>query len=296
MKSNLHLHSRWSDGTLWPAEIIPRAAATGLELLALTDHDCLGGSQEFAQAARASGISTIAACEIDCEQAELNYRSELLAYFPQGHYEGTRVFLEGVAKGRREKLYSWFESSKLHFEREDLSFDDLVSRKYGERSFSATQGGASLSKVDFWLYLQERGVISRNLGYRDFRKEYLDSGLLPSPKTPKPRVEDVCRIVSRDGGILVLPHPGHEYGDSAQTLAADLKGFRRLLASLKEFGLAGVELYYYRGSDSEAINALVAQEAAALGLFCTYGSDCHGPGSGKDTLGKFWGDLPAFPP
>ncbi len=295
MKANLHLHSRWSDGTLWPAQIIPRAASIGLELLALTDHDCLGGSQEFAEAARASGIQTVAACEIDCEQTELNYRSELLAYFPQGHYEGTRIFLEGIAKVRREKLYSWFESSKLHFAREDLSFDDLVARKYGERSFAASRGGASLSKVDFWLYLQERGVVSRSLAYQDFRKKYLDSGLLPSPKTAKPRVEDVCRIVSKDGGILVLPHPGHEYGDSAQTLSGNLKGFRRLLASLKEHGLAGVELYYYRGGETEAINALVAREAEALGLFCTYGSDCHGPSSGKDTLDKFWGDLPAFP-
>lgn len=296
MKANLHLHSRWSDGSLWPAQIAQRAAATGLELACLTDHDCLGGSQEFLEAALGLGLKAFPACEIDCEDSGQEYRSELLAYFPQGRYEASRVFLEAIATGRRERLFAWLEASRRHFHREDLSFDDLVSRKYGERAFSARTGGASLSKVDFWSYLQVRGVISPGLDYQDFRKKYLDSGLLPSPKSSKPRVEEVCQIVAKDGGVLVLPHPGHEFGDSLAVLEAELGRFRRLLATFRDYGLEGVELYYYKGRDGEGINRIVSREAEALGLFVTYGSDCHGPGSGKDTLGKFWGDFPGFPP
>jgi len=46
MKANLHLHSRLSDGTEWPADLAVRAYQSGLEWVALTDHDTLGGPQK----------------------------------------------------------------------------------------------------------------------------------------------------------------------------------------------------------------------------------------------------------
>jgi hypothetical protein len=59
-------------------------------------------------------------------------------------------------------------------------------------------------------------------------------------------------------------------------------------------GLDGIELYWYRNGDTEAINRLVVSEAEKRHLRITYGSDCHGPGSGKDTMELFWGELEYF--
>src|SRR5690606_41861953 len=54
INADLHCHSLMSDGTLTPSAVVERAAAHGVEMLALTDHDNLGGIEEAA--ARAGGL------------------------------------------------------------------------------------------------------------------------------------------------------------------------------------------------------------------------------------------------
>ncbi len=50
MRIDLHSHSTASDGTDPPAEVMRRARAAGLDVLALTDHDTLAGQDEARQA------------------------------------------------------------------------------------------------------------------------------------------------------------------------------------------------------------------------------------------------------
>src|SRR3954471_2475187 len=59
---DLQAHSTHSDGTLAPAEVVGRAAAAGVELFALTDHDTLDGVPEALAAAR--GLTLIPAVEL----------------------------------------------------------------------------------------------------------------------------------------------------------------------------------------------------------------------------------------
>jgi hypothetical protein len=273
-----------------------KAAAVGLELAAVTDHDSLGGVEEFLSSTAELGIKAVAGCEIDCSSPAMDYRSELLAYFPGGTWKATDLYLRGLSRLRSERVFAYLESARQLFRREDLSFDDLMARKYGDRAFALRSDGASLSKVDFYLYLIARGVLDPSLDYRDFRKAYLDSGRISGPRSPRATVEEVARIVRQDGGVLVLPHVGHEFEDSAAVVRTEGKRFRSLLEYFRSVGVAGIELYWYRNADTERINAEVAKEARRLGLFVTYGSDCHGPGSGKHTIRDFSGDFPGFPP
>src|SRR4051795_3823616 len=72
---DLQSHSTYSDGTLPPAEVVTRAAASGVELLALTDHDTVDGVAEALDAARAAGIALVPAAElssIDGEHEDLH--------------------------------------------------------------------------------------------------------------------------------------------------------------------------------------------------------------------------------
>jgi 3',5'-nucleoside bisphosphate phosphatase len=46
-KTNLHVHSRYSDGSLWPDQLVQRARMVGLTDIALTDHDTMRGVAEF---------------------------------------------------------------------------------------------------------------------------------------------------------------------------------------------------------------------------------------------------------
>ncbi|TXT51157.1 MAG: PHP domain-containing protein, partial [Spirochaetes bacterium] len=59
MNANLHLHSRFSDGSQWPEEIALAAARQKLEMAALTDHDTLGGTERFLAECAKLGIQGI---------------------------------------------------------------------------------------------------------------------------------------------------------------------------------------------------------------------------------------------
>ncbi|MBU0705261.1 MAG: PHP domain-containing protein, partial [Chloroflexi bacterium] len=66
-KVDLHVHSTASDGVLMPSEVVGLAAECGLDTIALTDHDTLGGVAEAQRAAAGSGLEVIAGVEISSE-------------------------------------------------------------------------------------------------------------------------------------------------------------------------------------------------------------------------------------
>lgn len=290
MKANLHLHSRISDGADWPAAIVERAYRSGLEWVALTDHDSLGGAEEFRRAAQALGLKSTAAVEIDCTAPELGYRSELLAYFPDGSYEHTRRLLADVTKHRLEYVRASIRKAQRHFVNAQISFEDLLNHKRRGRPELTTEV-FSFNKVDLFLFFKSHEILYPDISYRAFKKAYLDTGLLSGPAYEKPSCENIIRTVHDDGGLVVLPHIGHEFDDSAEVLKRDEKRLKETLDYFISLGLDGLELYWYRNGDTGAINKRIAAEAKNRSLFVTYGSDCHGPGSGKDTLELFSGDL-----
>jgi hypothetical protein len=295
MEANLHLHSRYSDGSLWPERIAELAAGAGLAMAALTDHDTLGGVVRFADAGRKLGLATVSACEIDCVAPEIGYRSELLAYFPRGPYDATAALLGRVLAARRARIERFVERARVLFRREDLSFEELTSRKLGPGAGDPPEG-LSYNKVDFFSYLKDKGVIEGAVGYREFGRAYFDSGLIPQERFPKPSVDEVVAAVRADRGLVVVPHPGHEFGDDPSRIRREPGRLYELLAWFRDRGASGVELYWYGDAErSAAIDKPVSALAAELGLFVTYGSDCHGPGSEKHTLGKYSGDFAGFP-
>src|SRR3954452_7611811 len=82
---DLQSHSRCSDGSLAPAQVVAAAAAAGVELLALTDHDTVDGVVEAAEAGRASGVRVATGVEISAVRgADLD--GHILGYaFDPGH-------------------------------------------------------------------------------------------------------------------------------------------------------------------------------------------------------------------
>ena len=73
MKANLHLHSLYSDGRMWPEEIAARARRFGLQMIALTDHDSMCGVPDFMAMCKRLGLKGIAGVEIDCIAPEINH-------------------------------------------------------------------------------------------------------------------------------------------------------------------------------------------------------------------------------
>ena len=71
MYVELHCHSAFSflDGASLPDELVPAAVELGYDALALTDHNTVSGSMEFAMSARALGLRAIHGAEIDLDEA-----------------------------------------------------------------------------------------------------------------------------------------------------------------------------------------------------------------------------------
>src|SRR5262245_43379514 len=83
MRIDLHTHSNVSDGTMRPAEVIAEAAAAGLDVVALTDHDGLGGWDEAAAAAATLPVRFVPGVELSCRWYAVtpSIPLHLLAYF-----------------------------------------------------------------------------------------------------------------------------------------------------------------------------------------------------------------------
>ncbi|GMV04239.1 MAG: error-prone DNA polymerase [Gemmatimonadota bacterium] len=107
----LHCHSGFSflDGASHPEELVLRAAELGYPALALTDHNGLYGSMEFAHAARRAGIQPITGAEVtlrDCfpgrDEPEGGYHVTLLAETPRGYANLSRLLTEAHMSSPRE--------------------------------------------------------------------------------------------------------------------------------------------------------------------------------------------------
>src|SRR5919199_1395934 len=97
----LHCHSAYSflDGASLPEDLAIRAAELGYEALALTDHDGVYGSLEFAHAAKAFGVRPITGAEVSLAGAT---HVTLLVETPQGYANLCRLLTSAHA-GTRPK-------------------------------------------------------------------------------------------------------------------------------------------------------------------------------------------------
>jgi len=70
-RADLHCHTTYSDGSLTPSELVDRAVQRGVEVMALTDHDCTDGIPEALEAAsRHPGFLLIPGIELSTDVPE----------------------------------------------------------------------------------------------------------------------------------------------------------------------------------------------------------------------------------
>lgn len=284
MRVNLHLHSRYSDGTLWPEEIIKRAKKLALDQVALTDHDCMEGVEAFMDSARKRGIQAIPGVEIDCEAPEISYNSEILGYFPGSHWPRTRTFcLKRMA--HREKRIKKLISLASRYFRTHLTFRELKRHKLGIPPAGVRDPRVSYSKPDLFEYVKSRDLLPLKYSYGKFKK----LPFLTGARDPKPSVKAVIDTILQDGGIPVLPHPGLIFNRDIKQMASRGK---ETFKWFKDKGILGLECNHYaeqNRDNTRELNQLVRKFALELGLQVTWGSDCHGPGHPSDTMEKFRG-------
>ena len=96
---DLHLHTTASDGLLVPAELVARAAAAGLTIIAVTDHDTVGGLAEAVDAGRTRGVRVIAGIEITAVEDDNDVH--VLGYF----IDPDNAILAGFLREQRDRSH-----------------------------------------------------------------------------------------------------------------------------------------------------------------------------------------------
>jgi histidinol phosphatase-like PHP family hydrolase len=301
MNANLHLHSRFSDGSLWPEDIALGAARQGLAAAALTDHDTMGGADRFVDECARLGFVGITACEIDVSEPEIDYKSEILAYFPGKTVIGcpaTRQILATVLGERKKRLEYYLYWARTIFRRDELTIENMLGDKLAgaDRDKVGDLDAISWSKVDLFLYLKTRRLIPAYTTYKIFKKEWFAPGKFPKFKLSKPGVRECVCSIHADGGFAVIPHFGHFWNDDIEEMERRSDKIVSQLRFFRNCGVDGIELYWYSNrKKSQVINDIVERAARPFGFFFSYGSDCHGPGTDKYTIDKYSGDFAGFP-
>jgi 3',5'-nucleoside bisphosphate phosphatase len=254
---DLHTHSLRSDGALSPADLVKHAAARGVKIQALSDHDTLAGVAEATATGDALGVRIIPA-------TELNTESE----WGDAHVLG--YFIDPADSELEERL-RWLRENRGR--RIELMVEKLNALGYAVdlgRVLEIAQGGA-LGRPHLAQALFEKGYVRT---YDDA----FDTLIAKDSPAYVPRVGltplEAVTLVRKHGGVPSLAHPG------------TVIGLEELLPRMVAAGLAGIEAYY--GEHSPEMTARCLDLARELDLVPTGGSDFHGRGAhGTDLGGVF---------
>ena len=245
---DLQAHSTVSDGQLPPADVARAAAAAGVTVMALSDHDGVAGVREASAAAEAAGIENVPALEMSCVH---RYSEDL-------HVLGYWIDLDAIApaceRAQQERIDRAREIvAKLNGHGVDVSFDDAVA----EAGAADAIGRPHIARA---------AGAGPDLG--PFFEEYLVPGAKAFVSRRWPSAEEAVRVIHDAGGVAVVAHPYWDVKDPAQV--------RDLVETLvSDTGLDGIEAYYPDHTREQTAHCLELCEE--LGLAPTASSDFHGP-------------------
>ena len=247
MKADLHIHSTASDGAWAPDRVVRAAAAGGLDVIALADHDTTAGVAPAIEAARGTGAEVIPAVELSTTRdgRELH----LLGYFVDPAAAPMRAHEEKASVARLERMEVMV--ARLREGGVDVAMDAVLR--------AAGSDAAVLARP----HLAQALVLSGHAdSIADAFDRFIGDRLPAFQPTALLDPADGIEIVLASGGVPVWAHPPGDLLDP-------------LLPELVRAGLRGLEAYRpLSGADQVRRIERIARSA---GLLVTGGSDWHSP-------------------
>jgi hypothetical protein len=243
---DLHLHTTASDGVLSPSSLVARAAAAGITVLSVTDHDTTSGLDEARAAAVARGLTFIDGIEITT--IEQGRDLHMLGYFFDAADPRLVDFLRAQRADRLRRVHEM--AARLADLGYPIDQAPLLAR--------AAQPGVSVGRPHIADALVAAGhAVDRD----DAFDRLIGAGAPAFVPRRGPSAIDVVGLIRDAGGVTSLAHPGLCNRDD-------------LIPSLAASGLTALEA---RHTDHDAATeAHYRTLAASLGLAVTGGSDFHG--------------------
>ena len=250
---DLHTHTTRSDGVVGPATLVKSAAAVGVRLLALTDHDTLAGYREVTAANNVpAGLTLVPGVEINAiVTRDLGLWEGELHILGFGMDPADEAFEATLASQRRRRRER-FEKTVALLRELDLSIDDHLLDVSGSDEDALGRPTVARALIAAGYATTVEDAFRRLLGWG--MPGYVPrSGLGPV---------DAIKAIRAAGGLAALAH----FSEAPAKI--------EVVRELADAGLGGLEVYY-RSFDMATVFA-VGEVAAALGLVATGGSDYHG--------------------
>jgi predicted metal-dependent phosphoesterase TrpH len=256
---DLHTHSNFSDGTLAPAELVAHAAAAGVRVLALTDHDSVEGLEAARTAARELSIGLVAGVEISS-----SWRAQAI------HVLG--LWIDPASTALRGMLRSQAALRRARMRGICARLDKV--RLPGAALLAAVDAQPGIpTRSHLAVAMMEAGHVGRI--DEAFRK-YLGKGKPGHVPIEWPSLPEVIGAILGAGGVAVLAHPGR------YPLSGGAR--RQLLADFAAAGGTALEIMS-GGNGAQHVEASTVL-ALKYGLAGSVGSDFHSPQFAWNPLGR----------
>lgn len=262
---DLHCHSVVSDGTLSPEALAARAAANGVDLWALTDHDEIGGQSRACAAAHAHGMGYLSGAEISV--SFLHVTVHIVGLGMDTEHPGLVEGLRNTRGGRQQRAMDMADG---------LAAAGIPGCYAGALRY--VDNPELISRTHFARHLVDSGICQDT---NEVFRKYLTEGKAGYVEHRWARLADAVRWITESGGVAVIAHPGRYKLNATQELA--------LFTEFIGHGGRAVEVVTGAHGPSDFIK--YAGFCTEFGLAASRGSDFHSPSESHIDLGK----LPPLP-
>jgi len=252
---DLHSHTTESDGTYTPEEIVGLAVNSGLDALAITDHDTFSGYEQALPFAEKAGLDLVRGIELNSRlnlSATHEYRHvHLLGYFP--------------VKRPSQEFIDWLQSEREGRLNRNRKLADALQEQGIQVSLDEVEArGKSLAgRAHFAQLLLEKGYVQ---SFEEAFSRFLGENAPSYVERQSQASEQAIQRIRAGGGVPVVAHPVR--------LSLSRQSEREQLTRLKAAGLQGLEVYH--SDHPPELQAHYRQLAEELDLLPTGGSDFHG--------------------
>lgn len=248
MAADLHCHTKLSDGSVGIEDLIVIAKKSGIDTIAITDHDCLAGTVRGQVIGKRHGVTVIPGVELSAFDSEAGKKVHILSYLAD-----TPDRLEGlckrtsVARKRAGQIMMLKVAARF-----PVSTDFIISH---------ASGSTNLFKQHIMHALMDAGYTKEVFGdlYHALFSPDSETNILAPTKYPD--YQEVIDEIHGAGGIAVLAHPA--FFDNFEEIEKYIKA-----------GIDGIEVWHPTASEEQV--ALLSSICKKNKLLLTGGSDFHG--------------------
>jgi predicted metal-dependent phosphoesterase TrpH len=264
LRFDLQSHSTHSDGALPAAEVVQRAKDSGVELLALSDHDTVGGVPEALAAGERIGLRVVPAVEISAvdEGAPVGRELHILGY----NIDHTGALLtERLAAFLADREHRTMRMAaalrELGFELDERQIAERtaagqpIGRPHLAEAVLAAPANASRLQAE---QIDDIGSLIRG---------YLIEGRPAFRLRETPTVAEAIEAIHEAGGVAIWAHPFWDISEPEEVIE-NVERFHAL-------GIDGVEAFYI--SHTREQTELLVERCGALAMLTTGSADYHGP-------------------